>query len=813
MTVLDLTKLAQPAFYRRGTKCALPSESGEMSWRWATLMDTGVDIVYSFDKPVFVGCAEITLAPRSAISSAEVFCDGRPSGRYDAETGKTASGRLEITVGASARCLILRLNACLLDISVEKLQIIGAEGCAASGSPLFDGLFPAPKSVLFGEGRLLLGEIGGIAHADNRDLKYAADHLRRRVSEYYGSGCFNGGGIPFAMSLCDDGMSPDGYRMSVKNNGISLCASSRRGLLYGCETFFSLISGETPGVRLCEISDEPYKEMRGFHMMLPPREQLDFARRVFRYVLLPLRYNMIFIEFAGGMRFDRHPEISEGWLEGNRAAAEGRQPPFPHGSVAGGGLLEKSEVRALVEYAKELGFEVIPEVQSFGHVQYITYSHPEIAELSEERQNELKDTRTADQPPDVFYHHSYCPLNEDSYKIIFDIIDEILEVVRPERYVHMGHDEVYQIGLCPRCRDRDHAELYTIHVKRMYDYLKAKGLKMAIWSDMLQPTEKRYRTNPARDMLPRDILMLDFIWYFHFDLDMEDHLLPYGYNVIMGNLYSSHYPRYESRAAKEGMLGGQVSCWCVFSEYTLAKKGKFFDLIYTAEMLWNPDYNSLARPVYNEIIGKELIPRVRDELRGCIVDAAHTLVCSPLSPCKTETSRGCIPCELKAAAADCDDPRFDTSHPIVVDGDIAIAAGGQKFERLVFLHAATMGEARVAWKPLKRIGSYTVCYGGGAAEDIEIPVEYAGNITAWPRRYGEPMPQQYYRHQGYTATYFSDPVIETYTHDGRPVTVLGYVWMNPHPDKPIERIVCRGSDDTGAKIALLAVSGVNIAGK
>ncbi len=226
-------------------------------------------------------------------------------------------------------------------------------------------------------------------------------------------------------------------------------------------------------------------------------------------------------------------------------------------------------------------------------------------------------------------------------------------------------------------------------------------------------------------------------------------------------------------------------------------------------MLWNPDYNSLARPVYNEIIGKELIPRVRDELRGCIVDAAHTLVYSPLSPCKTETSRGCIPRELKSAAADCDDPRFDTSHPIVVDGDIAITAGGQKFERLVFLHAATMAEARVAWKPLKRIGSYTVYYGGGAAEDIEIPVEYAGNITAWSRRYGEPMPQQYYRHQGYTATYFSDPVIETYTHDGRPVTVLGYVWMNPHPDKPVERIVCRGSEDTGAKIALLAVSGVN----
>ena len=191
-------------------------------------------------------------------------------------------------------------------------------------------------------------------------------------------------------------------------------------------------------------------------------------------------------------------------------------------------------------------------------------------------QNKNIDTDTLISSPHILSSF-YCPSNKKSYEIIYDIIDEIVEVVKPERYVHMGHDEIYQIGLCPRCKGKDHAELYAKHVNRMYDYLKKKGLGMMIWSDMLQPTE-RYLTPSSIEKIPKDIIMLDFIWYFHFDIDMEDHILPYGFNVIIGiigNMYSSHYPRFESRIAKKGMIGGEVSTWCRFDEYNLAKKVRF----------------------------------------------------------------------------------------------------------------------------------------------------------------------------------------------------------------------------------------------
>ena len=82
-------------------------------------------------------------------------------------------------------------------------------------------------------------------------------------------------------------------------------------------------------------------------------------------------------------------------------------------------------------------------------------------------------------------------------------MDEVIEVFKPERYVHMGHDEVYEIDVCPICKHKDPAKLFADDVNKLHAYLKSRGLKMMIWSDMIQPVTK-YRTPAAIDMIPKD---------------------------------------------------------------------------------------------------------------------------------------------------------------------------------------------------------------------------------------------------------------------------------------------------------------------
>ena len=139
---------------------------------------------------------------------------------------------------------------------------------------------------------------------------------------------------------------------------------------------------------------------RGVHFMAPSREQLVFAKRLIKYVISPLGYNSVILGLAGlGMRFDSHPEIAENVEAAIEKSRRGEMPPFPHGECVGGGrAVEKETLKEFVDYICSFGIEVIPEVQSLGHVQFMTYTYPEIAEL-ESRNDEAVDIRLADALP------------------------------------------------------------------------------------------------------------------------------------------------------------------------------------------------------------------------------------------------------------------------------------------------------------------------------------------------------------------------------------------------------------------------------
>ena len=575
------------------------------------------------------------------------------------------------------------------------------------------------------------------------------------------------------------------YTVNVTEDGIEITAASRITLMYAVCKLLELSEGGK--FRIANIDDAPTKQLRGFHFGLPKSENIEMMKRLFRYVLLPLGYNTLFIEFCGGMRFDSHPEISEAWLSGNERARAGLQPTFPHDYMgAEGTLLEKSEVADLLDCAREYGFEIIPEVQSLGHVQYITYAHPELAEREEE-DKDVKDTRVEDERPSNFYSHCYCPSNEESYKLIFDLIDEIVEVARPQRYVHIGHDEVYHMGLCKKCRETTHDVLYARHVNRLYDYLKSKGLGTALWSDMMQPVTK-YQTPGAVNLVPKDILCLDFVWYFHLDKDIELNLLDAGFKVAAGNLYSSHFPRYKKRIMTEGMLGGEVSTWCASNEYRLGKKGKMWDLTYTAQMLFNPeDYDENMREVYSHIISKHLQPVQRDEIREKYRPKGYK-----------KKSLKLPEGDQKKLSADLLKHRPDA---ILANG--AEIAAGVCCDRLAIEHATLNPAPRIPWQELYLCGEYTVHYEDG--EKAIIRAEYMGGVQYIGGKYGAPKPQDYYRHTGYVGTWFSDPTLEEKSNGGD-LLLTSYVWENPNPKKKIAKITYKSAKGDFSELVLTGIS-------
>ncbi len=762
MYIGKLNESTEPRFLYAETDIPfLPenTENGEFFWKWNRVYDSSVDIVYSLPSPYFIASLSFTLADDSEVRSAEVLVDGKLAGSHYAETGMTFGGERTLTVGTVGRVVTLRLGGDLKNITLKAPEIIGFIGDGSAD------LWPTPKKMTSDSRRVA---IRAILPSSDPDEKFAAEFLTSKLSEEIGD-YLDPRGVDLRIEKTDSpDLESEEFHLSVDADGILIKAKSRLPLLYAADALIQLRRGKE--FCFAKIEDKPEKEFRGLHIGLPKLENFEFVRRLFRYVLIPLRYNAVIIEFAGGMRFDRRPEISEAWLRADRLAKEKKQPQMPHSALgAEGTVLEKEDVRRLVGFAKELGLEVIPEVQSLGHVQYLTYTYPDIAEIDPDAE-QVKDLRAEDAKPNQFFHHCYCPSLDKSYEIIFDVIDEIVETVEPQRFVHIGHDEIYQIGVCPRCKDIAPDVLYEKHVRALYEHIKAKGLRTMLWADMLI-RDKKYATVPARDRLPRDIVALDFIWYFHLDEDTETALLDRDYNVASGNLYSSHFPRYLSRINRDGMLGGQISIWGKTDEKTIGSLGKFYDMAYLSEMLWRTDkYDERLRPIYSMIIGGSILPDVREHLHGTY--STETPMTAEI-PLPQNGGEG-VPTELLSMA----------KNAIIADGETVIV--GDRVDRLIFTHATVRPMPRTSWLEFLRVGEYVVRYADGSEERIGL--DYGRNVMSYISTYGQPMPQQYYRHFGYVGTWFADPEYIGKTASGRDMTLLRMPWDNPHPEKPVASV-------------------------
>lgn len=757
-------------------------ENGVYTWNWKTLYDMALDVNIELDLECYIGAVGIKL-PEKSVSKVEILIDGSIVGIHNAESGKYTGGELLIPVGRKACGFTMRLYTVLQDISLEAPEIYGAHD---DGKPL---VWPTPKSIEFLGAYAKIKDI--VAKSDDEDERFAACFLSERLKESFGNvKCEKGVTIVIEK---DSSYTEERYTVTDEGEKITVKAADRLTLLYGVDTLLQIYNKEL-GIQRANVDDKPSREFRGFHLGLPHKSQFEFVKRLFRYVLAPMRFNILIVEFAGGMRFDSHPEISEAWLRATENFKAGLQPPLPHSEmVSNRSLLEKSDVAELLGYARELGIEIVPEVQSWGHVQYITYAHPEIAEI-DENEEEVKDTRAEDAKPASFYHHTYCPELQESIDIIHDLIDEIIEVAKPRRYVHIGHDEIYQVGLCKRCRKLDPADIYVKHVTGLYNYLAERGYKTMMWSDMIHPAPVRYyKTAPARTRLPKDILMLDFVWYFEGNLaiDIEDNILDAGYKVAVGNLYSPNYPRYESRMRKKGMIGGQISTWVIVDEENFADNGKFFDCAYLSEMLWNLDgYNSKNRRTYSHIIAKNIQPKMRDEIRGVISVNGYSEKAITVSGCA-----GALPADIKAFA------------PQAVMANGLLATPSECFDKLVFEHATVWNGPRIAWADFYKVGKYTVTYEDGTAESADV--RYAANILKYKSVYADPMKHAFYRHQAYVGTWYSDPVYEGKNAFGEDILITGFVWENPHPEKKIAKIEYTPSEDDLTKLVLTGIKGIN----
>lgn len=178
-------------------------------------------------------------------------------------------------------------------------------------------------------------------------------------------------------------------------------------------------------------------------------------------------YNAILWELENKVRWDTCPECV--WPE----------------------AMSKSAFRHLLDLSRSLGLEPIPLFQTIGHAEYVLKHgkyHP-FRELSDR-------------------HDCYCTTNPDVRSFLKRWIEEYLELFGELRYFHLGGDEAYVFGQCPRCAARA-AELglnglYAEHITDIAQPLVKRGVRPGIWGDMILHHPEQV------DLIPRDLMIWDW---------------------------------------------------------------------------------------------------------------------------------------------------------------------------------------------------------------------------------------------------------------------------------------------------------------
>ncbi|XP_066471938.1 hexosaminidase D [Tiliqua scincoides] len=136
-----------------------------------------------------------------------------------------------------------------------------------------------------------------------------------------------------------------------------------------------------------------------------------------------------------------------------------------------------SEIKEILNLAKLHGLEVIPLVQTFGHMEFVL-KHKEFCHLREV----------------AMFPNTVNPHREESLRLVSKMIEQVIALHGDLQWFHIGCDEVYYLGEGEESKQWLQQEENTIeklclaHMKAVANYVVSAHptVKPVVWDDMLR---------------------------------------------------------------------------------------------------------------------------------------------------------------------------------------------------------------------------------------------------------------------------------------------------------------------------------------
>lgn len=293
--------------------------------------------------------------------------------------------------------------------------------------------------------------------------------------------------VPIALSLRPGDEQSEGYALDIGIQGVSIRASSPAGLFYGVCTLAQLLKlGARAGgvsLPLLTIQDQPSFARRGV-MLDISRDKVPTLATTLALVdlLASLKINELQLYMEHTFAYAGHESV---WADAS---------PFTG-----------AEIEELDRFCRARHIDLVPNQNSFGHMQRWLSLEPYRSELAE-APNGFEHAWNPTREP-----YGLCPTDPRSLGFLNGLYDELLPHFT-SRIFNVGLDETFDLGLGrsrQACAERGTERVYLEFLQQIHETVRRRGSTMQFWGDIII---KRPELIPE---LPKDAIAME--WGYEHD--------------------------------------------------------------------------------------------------------------------------------------------------------------------------------------------------------------------------------------------------------------------------------------------------------
>lgn len=402
----------------------------------------------------------------------------------------------------------------------------------------------------------------------------------------------SGGKVPKGVTTIvlhykDDLLGLESYELVVTPRKVCINASGGVGFFWAIQTLLQ-ITKEDGAIPCCSIADTPRFAWRGLHLdcgrhYLPLESIKRFIDTMALHKLNIFHWHLT--EDQGWrLEIKRYPKLTEvGSSRKETLWGHLRKQDMHHfDGVPHGGFYSQEEAQEIVQYARDRGIMVVPEIDLPGHSQAAIAAYPELGLSS--------------QPLDVRTQWGVCPniYNPEESTVTFlkGVMDEVIDIF-PSPWIHVGGDEAVkeQWDASSRVQElikerglKDSHEMQSWFIGQISSYLRSFGRKVIGWDEVMEGgapegiTVMAWR-HPSHGVIAAQqglpVLMAPLQWtYFDFASErtpFEPLTITSGYRPYakypLKNVYRwSPIPKELTPEEGVHILGGQGQVWTEYMQ-------------------------------------------------------------------------------------------------------------------------------------------------------------------------------------------------------------------------------------------------------